>query len=83
VKIPAYSSVTAFLEHYHALKSDSSRNSDDEQLFAEMSAAIARLPSETRAALDFIDDSASGGRQRERAVLQLRSELAAREIVAG
>jgi hypothetical protein len=48
-----------------------------------MSAAIARLPSETRAALDFIDDSASAGRQRERAVLQLRRELAAREIVAG
>ena len=83
MKIPAYSSLAAFLAHYRALKSDASRGSDDEQLFAEMSAAIATLAPEARAALDSVEDSARAKRHRERAELQLRRELAARGIVAG
>ena len=83
MKVPAYSSLTAFLAHYHALKSDPSRGADDEQLFAAMSAAIATLAPEARAALDSVEDSASAKRHRERAELQLRRELAARGIVAG
>jgi hypothetical protein len=83
MKVPAYSSLAAFLAHYHALKSDPSRGSDDEQLLAGMSAAIATLASEARAALDSVEDSARAKRHRDRAALQLRRELAARGIVAG
>ena len=82
VKIPAYSSLAAFLAHYRALKSDASRGADDQQVFAEMSAAIATLAPELRAALDSTDDTAGARRHRERAELQLRRELAARGIVA-
>ncbi|MGA9725128.1 MAG: hypothetical protein WBQ86_21920 [Candidatus Binatus sp.] len=75
--------MAAFLAHYHALKSDGSRDADDEQLFAEMSAVVAKLPPETRAALDSTEDSASARRHRERAELQLRRVLAAAGIIAG
>jgi alkylhydroperoxidase family enzyme len=83
VKIPAYSSLAAFLAHYRALKSDASRSADDDQLLSEMSAVIATLSSEARAALDSTEDSASARRHRDRAELQLRRELVARGIVAG
>jgi hypothetical protein len=83
VKIPAYSSLAAFLAHYRALKSDAARSAVDDQLLAEMSKAIATLASEAHAALDSTDDTASARRHRARAELQLRRELAARGIVAG
>jgi len=83
MKVPAYSSLSAFLAHYHALRSDPSRGSDNEQLFAAMSAVIATLAPEARGALDSVEDSARAKRHRERAELQLRRELAARGIVVG
>jgi hypothetical protein len=83
VKIPAYSSLAAFLAHYRALKSAKPRGSGDEQLFAEMTAAIATMPPETRAALNSTEDSAGARRHRERAELLLRRELAGRGILAG
>jgi len=83
VKIPTYSSLAAFLAHYRALKSDASRSADDERLFVEMSAVIATLAPESRAALDSSEDTASARRHRERGELQLRRELVARGIVAG
>jgi hypothetical protein len=83
VKIPVYSSLAAFLAHYRALKSDASRSADDENLFVEMSAVIATLAPETRAALDSSEDTASAKRHRDRAELQLRRELVDRGIVAG
>ena len=83
MKIPAYSSLAAFLAHYRALKADASRSADDEQLFVEMSAVIATLAPEARAALDSSEDTAGAKRHRERAELQLRRELVARGIVTG
>ena len=83
MKILAYSSLAAFLAHYRALKSDASRGADDERLFAEMSAVIATLAPEARAALDSSEDTAGAKRHRERAELQLRRELVARGIVTG
>jgi hypothetical protein len=83
VKIPAYSSLSAFLAHYHALKSEAVRNADDENLFAEMSALVATLAPDVRAALDSPADNSSAKRHRERAELDLRRELAARGILAG
>jgi hypothetical protein len=75
--------LAAFLAHYHALKSAPSRSADEEQLFAEMTAALGALSPETRAALDSNDISGEAKRHRERAELELRRELAARGIVAG
>jgi hypothetical protein len=83
VKIPAYSSLAAFLAHYHALKTAASRSLDDEKLFAEMSSAIATLAPEARAALDSTEDTGSARRHRDRAELQLRREIVARGIIAG
>jgi hypothetical protein len=83
VKIPAYSSLAAFLAHYRALQSDASRGADDDQIFAEMSAAMATLAPELRVALDSSEATAGVRRHRERAQLQLRRELAARGIVTG
>jgi hypothetical protein len=82
MEIPGYSSLAAFLAHYRALKSDASRSAGDAQFFAEMSAVLATLAPETRAALDSSEDSAGARRHRARAELQLRRALAARGIVA-
>ncbi len=75
--------MAAFLAHYHALKSDAARSTDDEKVFAEMSATLATLAPESRAALDSTEDSASTKRHRDRAELQLRRELVAHGILAG
>ena len=83
MKVPAYSSLAALLAHYRALKSAASRNSGEEQLLAEMTAATGVLTPETRAALESTDSSANASRHRERAELELRRELVKRGIVAG
>jgi hypothetical protein len=83
VKVPAYSSLAAFLAHYHALKSVPSPAAFDQQLLSEMSAAIKQLPPEARSALDSTEDSPSAKRHLERAEIQLRRELVARGILAG
>jgi hypothetical protein len=85
VKIPAYSSLSAFLAHYRALKSAASRSAYDEQLLAEMSALLAMpamLAPDARAALDSPANNPSAKRHRERAELDLRRELAARGILS-
>jgi hypothetical protein len=83
VKNPAYSSLAAFLAHYRALKSAASRGPEDEQLLAEMSAAIATLAPEVNAALDSTEDTPAANRHRARAETQLHRVLAARGMVAG
>jgi hypothetical protein len=82
VKNPAYSSLAAFLAHYRVLKSVASRGPEDEQLLAEMSAAIATLAPEVRAALDSTEDAPAANRHRARAESQLRRVLAARGMLA-
>jgi hypothetical protein len=83
MKPAPYSSLAAFLAHYRALQSASSRLSDEDQLFAEMSAAIAALSGEDRAALDSSAATGSARRDRERAELHLTRELVARSILSG
>jgi hypothetical protein len=83
MKSTPYSSLAAFLAHYRALASLSSRTNDEDQLFTELSAAIATLTPAQRAALDSSDSTASARRSRERAELHLRRELVARGIVSG
>ena len=82
VKSAPYSSLAAFLAHYRALATASSRTADENRLFEELSAAVATLSSELRAALDSSDSTASARRIRERAELHLRRELVARGIVS-
>jgi hypothetical protein len=83
MKSAPYSSLAAFLAHYRALASVSSRTSDEDRSFADLSAAIAILSLQQRAALDSSDSTASARRSRERAELHLRRELVARGIVSG
>jgi hypothetical protein len=83
MKSLTYSSLAAFLAHYHALATATSRTSDEDRLFTELSAAIATLSPEQRAALDSSDSTAHARRSRERAELHLRRELVARGIVSG
>jgi hypothetical protein len=83
MKSPPYSSLAAFLAHYRALLSASSRTPDEDQIFDQMTAAIATLSPELRAALDSSDSTASARRSRERAELHLRRELVAHRIVSG
>ena len=83
MQLPAYSSLAAFLAHYRALKSAASRSSDDEQLLAAMSAVIATLSTEMRAALESNETALGARRHRERAELHLVRELVARHIVSG
>ena len=83
MKSGPYSSLAAFLAHYRALATASSRTADENRLFEELSAAVATLSSELRAALDSSDSTANARRIRERAELHLRRELVARGIVSG
>jgi hypothetical protein len=83
MKSVPYSSLAAFLAHYRALASASPRTSDEDRIFVQMTAAIAILSPEQRAALDSSDSTASARRSRERAELHLRRELVARGIVSG
>ena len=83
VKNPAYSSLAALLVHYRALKSAASHSPEEERLLAEMSAAIATLAPEVRAALDSTEDTPAANRHRARAETQLRRVLAASGMVAG
>jgi hypothetical protein len=83
MKSAPYSSLAAFLAHYRALATASSRTADENRLFEELSAAVATLSLELRAALDSSDSAASARRIRERAELQLCRELVARGIVSG
>jgi hypothetical protein len=83
VKDPAYSSLAAFLAHYRALKAGASRNADENQLLAEMSAVIATLAPENRSALDSTEDDSGARRHRDRAELELRRALAVRGMVLG
>jgi hypothetical protein len=83
IKSVPYSSLAAFLAHYHALLSAPFRTLDEDQIFVEMTAAIATLSPEQRASLDSSDSTASARRSRERAELHLRRELVARGIVSG
>ena len=83
VKNPAYSSLAAFLAHYRALKSAASLGPEDERLRAEMSAAIATLAPEVRAALDSTEDTPVANRHHARAEFQLRRVLVASGMLAG
>ena len=76
--LPTYSSLTAFLEHYRILRAAKSRDAAEEKTFAAMTSILEALAPPERAALDGADDDSAHRRHRERALVQLAHELAAR-----
>lgn len=78
-----HSSLTACLALYRTLNSALCRASSEDEFLAQMSAALATLSPEDRAALDSTDAGGSARRNRERAELHLRRELTARALLSG
>jgi len=83
MKLPSYSSVSAFIAHFRSLKMARDRSADEEKMFAEMSAILDRLPERERAALDSDSETPALRRRREHAEISLRRELIARAILSG
>jgi hypothetical protein len=80
----SYSSLTALLEHYRALRAAPSRSTDDERTLAALGALLDVLEPAERAALEpgaaQSSDSAAR-RHRERAETRLRRMLAQRGVI--
>jgi hypothetical protein len=79
----AYSSLTAFLAHWRALRESTSRSPEQSERRAQMEAAIAEL---TPAERDAIDSETTGGaaaRHRQRAQRHLSQILRDRGWLAG
>jgi len=88
VKPIQYSSLTAFLEHYKALKSSSSLAPEERSLLAEMHDLIAPVWPEIDKDISFLwaDSGPESGeikRRRERADRELRRALLARGVLTG
>jgi hypothetical protein len=90
MKLGIYSSLTAFLAHYAALRaaraSSASMSTNDTAMLVAMDALIAELGDADRAALTTGSDAPLAGaaaRHRARAELNLRRLLAARGVLAG
>jgi hypothetical protein len=82
-KLAAYASLAAFLAHYHALASASSRTADEDRALAATRKHLDAIAPEERAALDSDAGTPAARRHRERAELHLRRELIARGAIAG
>jgi hypothetical protein len=80
-----YSSVSAFLAHYHALKkiSASTLSSDDRNRLAAIEQLLELLRSEEREAIASDSKDAEVARHRERASSRLRRELMTRGVIDG
>jgi hypothetical protein len=83
MKLPTYSSVSAFIAHFRSLKMARARTVDEEQMLAEMSAVFDLLPERERAALDSEAETPAIRRRREHAEISLRRALIARAILSG
>jgi hypothetical protein len=83
VKTPAYSSLTAFIAHLHALRALPAPTRDQAARLAEMQALIAELAQGEREALEGGDASGASGRHRQRAERHLSQLLRDRGVLAG
>ncbi len=82
MKPPAYSSLTAFLAHYQALRARPRRTQDESGRLAEMESLIAQLrPPEVQA----LRNANGGGseRHRERALRHLTQILRHKGVLSG
>lgn len=80
-----YSSVSAFLAHYHALRRvpPSSLGEEDRKRLDAIEKLLEVLRPEEREAIAADSDDAAAKRHRERAAMHLRRELAARGALDG
>jgi hypothetical protein len=83
MKLSTYSSVSAFIAHFRALKAARNRTVEEESLFVEMSEAVDSLHQPERAALESDEQISTARRRRERAEINLRRQLLARGILSG
>ncbi len=83
MQLAAYSSVSAFIAHFRALRNAAARTADEESLLGEMSAIVASLEPPERAALEADEKTSTARRRREHAELNLRRKLIARSILSG
>jgi len=81
VKVP-YSSLTAFLAHYRALKRAGKLMEDEHAQLGEMTRLIELLPPADREVIES-SAAASTGRRGERALRNLQRLLTDREILSG
>lgn len=78
-----YSSITAFLAHWRALRTASALDGEDRNQIAAMEPFFSVLSPAERAALESDTGDSSTARHRERAELRLRRELLARGVIDG
>ena len=81
MKVP-YSSLTAFLVHYRALKRAGKLAEDEHAQLGEMTRLIELLPPADREAIES-DAAGLAGRRGERALRNLQRLLTDREILSG
>jgi len=81
--LATYSSVSAFIAHFRALRNAPARTAEEESLLGEMSAIVASLEQPERAALESDEKTSIARRRREHAELNLRRKLIARSILSG
>jgi hypothetical protein len=78
-----YSSVSAFLAHYGALKKNSALSDADRNRLAAIEQLLELLRPEEREAIDADPKDPAIARHRERASLRLRRELTTRGVIDG
>ena len=80
-----YSSVSAFLAHYEALRASRDRGitPDEQKILATMDRLLGTLRPDEREAILSSSDSPATARHRERGLLRLRRELLASGAIDG
>jgi len=78
---PHFSSTTAFVALYEALRKSVHRSETEEALFRALVDVLASMRPEERAALDSALGDPATKRHRERAIAHLERELAIRGII--
>jgi hypothetical protein len=78
-----YSSVSAFLAHYRALKENSAPNEEDRNRLAAIEQLLELLRPEEREAIASDSKDPAIARHRDRASLRLRRELMTRGVIDG
>jgi hypothetical protein len=83
VKTPAYSSLTAFLAHWRALRSLTAPDNAQSALLAEMESMLGELGPDERGALEGADSGGDAARHRQRAERHLSRILRQRGVLSG
>jgi len=82
-KLPTYSSLTAFLAHYHALASADRLDAAEREMLKEMTEYLGHLTPDDLTALRSNCSDAAARRRRARAELKLSRLLLSGGVIAG